>query len=63
MNIPRRGCQAGARAVGAVMLVCLLLLIPLLMLGAAAMESAVLGERMRLILKIEGEPLAQRKRH
>ena len=28
------------------MLVCLLLLIPLLMLGAAAMESAVLGERM-----------------
>ena len=28
------------------MLVCLLLLIPLLMLGATAMESAVLGERM-----------------
>lgn len=46
MTILTRCSQLGVRDSGAVMLVCLLLLIPLLMLGATSMESAVLGERM-----------------
>ena len=46
MTVLRRGYLADERASGAVMHVCLLLLIPLLVLGATSMESAVLGERM-----------------
>ena len=43
MTVLRRGYLADERASGAVMHVCLLLLIPLLVLGATSMESAVLG--------------------
>lgn len=38
--------STAAKNSGAVLIVCLLLMVPLLLLGIGAMESAVLGERM-----------------